>query len=74
MCCARLAVPCRSCSCAAQGAIESKRASLAAQQAALEEVLADGINDGLHPLERPDIAPEVKVGREGAHRKGVGSV
>ena len=42
-------------------AILTKKASLAAQQAALGAVLSEGISEGLHPLERPDIPPDVKA-------------
>lgn len=51
-----------------KGAIAARKAGLAAQQAALDAVLAEGISEGLHPLERPDIPADVKVGavrREG---------
>lgn len=42
-------------------AILTKKASTAAQQAALGAVLSEGISEGLHPLERPDIPPDVKA-------------
>ncbi|GLI65137.1 hypothetical protein VaNZ11_008595 [Volvox africanus] len=44
-----------------KGAIEARKAALAEQQAALAEVLAaSGGDEGIHPLERPDIPAEVK--------------
>lgn len=45
-----------------QAAILAKKQHLAAQQSALDEVLKAGVSDGVHPLERPDYSPEVKVG------------
>lgn len=49
-----------------KGAIASRKEALAAQQAALQEALdggagAEGGAGGIHPLERPDIPPDVKV-------------
>lgn len=44
-----------------QAAIAQRRAELAADTAALEEVLAEGAAAGVHPFNQPGITAGVKV-------------
>ncbi len=51
--------------CFLQGAIDTKKQEQESDQYALNQLMEDGMDTGVHPLERPGVPAHIKVGTEG---------
>jgi hypothetical protein len=44
-----------------QEAIRTKKAGQESERAALDAIMAQGLGEGVHPLERPEVPAHIKV-------------